>query len=75
MPTVYKDIEVEVDVELGDFDDDELLDEVERRRLGVDFGASTARELVEKIYHLRRQDRDYQTELDQLFWCALGRIV
>jgi hypothetical protein len=75
MPTIYKDMEVEVDVDLDDFDDDDLIEEVERRRLGVDFAPGNTKELVEKIYHLRRQGRDYEPELDQLLYAVTGKIV
>ena len=73
MPTVYT--EVEVDVELSDFDDDDLIEEVERRRLGVDIATDDAKELVDKIYHLRRQGRDYEQELDQLIYAVTGRAA
>jgi signal recognition particle GTPase len=71
MPTVY----TEVDVELSDFDDDDLIEEVERRRLGVDVAPEDTKELVDKIYHLRRQGRDYESELDQLIYAVTGRAV
>ena len=70
MPTVY----TEVDVELSDFEDDDLIEEVERRNLS----ASTdmyGRELVERIHQLRRNRQDYQVELDQLIYSVLGRIA
>jgi hypothetical protein len=73
MPTIYK--EVEVDVDLDDFDDDDLIEEVERRRLGVDIATDDAKELIEKIYHLRRQGRDYEPELDQLIYAVTGRAA
>jgi hypothetical protein len=73
MPTVYT--EVEVDVELSDFDDDDLIEEVERRRLGVDLSPDNAKELIEKIYHLRRLGRDYEQELDQLIYAVTGKAV
>ncbi len=75
MPTIYKDVEVEVDVDLDDFDDDELIEEVERRRLGVDIATDDAKELIDKIYHLRRLGRDYESELDQLIYAVTGRAV
>jgi hypothetical protein len=74
MPTIYKDVEVEVDVDLDEFDDDELIEEVERRRLEV-FAPDDAKELVEKIYHLRRLGRDYESELDQLLYAVTGKAV
>jgi hypothetical protein len=72
MPTVYT--EVEVDVELTDFDNDDLIEEVERRNLGINTDMD-GRELVEKIYQLRRNGRDYQHELDQLIYNATGKFV
>lgn len=72
MPTVYT--EVEVDVELTDFDDDDLIEEVERRNLGV-IDAMYGRELVERIYQLRRNGKDYQVELDQLIYNVTGKFV
>ena len=72
MPLVYKEVEVEVD--LDDFDDDELLDELERRGSGViEYGNGT--EVLQTIYEKRRLGQDYQKELDQLIWLGLGRFV
>ena len=73
MPTIYK--EVEVDVELDDFDDVDLLDEVERRNLGGSVTAEDVTELVDTIYHLRRQGRDYEQELERLIYAFTGRAV
>jgi len=70
--TVYK--EVEVDVELDDFDTDELIDELERRGAGVlDYGDGT--EVLRAIYEKRRLGKDYQQELDQLIWLGLGKVL
>jgi hypothetical protein len=72
MALVYK--EVEVDVDLVDFDTDELVEELERRGSGVmDYG--DGKEVLEVIYEKRRLGKDYQTELDQLIWLGLGKIV
>jgi hypothetical protein len=73
MPTIYK--EVEVDVDLDDFDDDDLIEEIERRNLGVDIAPDNAKELIDAIYHLRRLGRDYEQELDQLIYAVTGRAV
>lgn len=72
MPTVYT--EVEVDVELSDFEDDDLIEEVERRNLGINTDMY-GRELVERIYQLRRNGKDYQVELDQLIYNVTGKFV
>ena len=72
MPLVYKEVEVEVD--LDDFDDYELIDELERRGTGViEYGNGT--EVLQEIYEKRRLGQNYQQELDQLIWLGLGRIV
>jgi hypothetical protein len=72
MPTVYQ--EVEVEVELDDFDTDDLIEELERRGSGVmDYG--DGKEILQTIYEKRRLGRDYQTELDQLIWLGLGKVV
>jgi hypothetical protein len=72
MPLVYK--EVEVDVDLEDFDDDELLEELERRGTGVmDYG--NGKDVLMSIYEKRRLGKDYQQELDHLIWLGLGKIV
>ena len=72
MPLVYKEVEVEVD--LDDFDDYELIDELERRGTGVmEYGNGT--EVLQSIYEKRRLGQDYQQELDQLIWLGLGRFV
>jgi hypothetical protein len=72
MPTIYK--EVEVDVELEDFETDELVEELERRGCGtVDHG--DGKEVLEAIYQKRRLGKDYQQELDQLIWLGLGKII
>ena len=70
--TMYK--EVEVDVDLSDFDTEGLIDELESRGAGTgEFG--DGKELLQVIYENRRLGKDYQTELDQLIWLGLGRIV
>ena len=76
MPTIYT--EVEVDVDLADFSDDDLLDEVERRGLDLESahaGDTTGTGLVTAIYHKRRLGQDYQRELDDLIYAVLGRVI
>jgi len=68
--------EVEVDVDLGDFETDDLLDELESRgELPAD-SQYDAKDLLTAIWLKRRMGRtDYQTELDQLIYTGLGKIV
>jgi hypothetical protein len=70
--TIYT--EVEVDVDLSDFDTDDLIEELESRGAGVT-GYGDGKELLEAIYLKRRLGQDYQTELDQLIWMGLGKIL
>lgn len=71
--TVYT--EVEVDVDLGDFETDDLLDELESRgELPVD-GDFDSKALLEAIWLKRRQGQDYQSELDRLIYATLGKII
>jgi hypothetical protein len=70
--TIYT--EVEVDVDLMDFDTDDLIEELESRGAGAtDYG--DGKEILLSIYENRRLGKDYQKELDQLIWLGLGKIV
>jgi hypothetical protein len=70
--TIYT--EVEVDVDLADFDTDDLIEELESRGSGVmDYG--DGKDILLDIYEKRRLGKDYQKELDQLIWLGLGRIA
>jgi len=65
---------VEVDIDLNDFSDEDILEEMEHRGLSmVDVTINT--ELLVTIYHKRRNGKDYQTELDQLIYNGIGRIL
>ena len=71
---MYKTIctEVEVDVDLADFDTDDLIDELENRGHMAD---TTSKEIVEAIYQKRRNGKDFSYELDQLIYAVLGKIA
>lgn len=72
--TIYT--EVEVDVDLADFETDDLLDELASRSslpIEEDFHG---KEILEAIYLKRRVGRiDYEKELDQLIWLGLGKVL
>ena len=70
--TIYT--EVEVDVNLSDFETDDLIEELESRGAGAtDYG--DGKEILLSIYEKRRLGKDYQTELDQLIWLGLGKFI
>lgn len=66
---------VTVDVDLDDFDDYDLIEELEKRGKGFEVAGQTPTELVTQIYLKRRMGRDYQRELDELIYVAIGKIV
>jgi hypothetical protein len=69
--TIYT--EVEVDIEMSDFETEDLIDELESRgELPV---VVHYKELVEQIYNHRQRGRDFGRELDQLFYVVLGKLV
>lgn len=74
---VYKSVytEVEVDVDLGDFETDDLLEELESRGSLPPEGNVDAKELIEQMYYLRRQGQAYEHLLDPLIYSVLGRIA
>lgn len=70
--TIYT--EVEIDVDLSDFDTDDLIEELESRGSGtVNYGDGT--DVLRSIYEKRRLGQDYQTELETLIYLGLGKIV
>ncbi len=76
MPYKYVTAEVEVDIE--EFDTDELIEELERR--GVDYNTNGVdgdemREVLDQIWQKRRIGQDYQAQLDKLIYGVLGKIV
>jgi hypothetical protein len=73
MPTVYT--EVEVDVELNDFDTEDLVEELESRGALPVEGSNNAKDIVEQMYLLRRLGKPYDHLVDRLFYSVLGRVV
>jgi hypothetical protein len=75
--TIYT--EVEVDVDMSEFETDDLIEELENRGVGYNtkgVDADEMRLLLESIWHKRRLGNpDYQTELDRLIYGVLGKIV
>jgi hypothetical protein len=66
---------VEVDVDLSDFDEEELANELEYRGYIVFKNDRPKDELIESIYLKRRLRQDYQAELDKLIYQTIGKIL
>ena len=72
--TITTEVDVDIDIDLDDFEDDELLDEIERRNLPVVCrNPNEAIRLLEDIYYKRVMDQDFAAELDRYFYLTLGR--
>jgi len=75
----YITVSADVDVDLEEFDTYELLEELEKR--GMDYtskyeDSDHMRELLETIWLKRRNGNvNYQSELDQLIYGILGKVV
>ena len=77
---VYRTVttEVDVDIDLEEFDDYDLLDELERRGLDMNtkfVDGDRMREILEQIWMKRRTNKDYQRELDDLIYFGIGKIL
>ncbi len=69
---------VSVDIDLDDFDTDELIEELERR--GNDYNThgvdgDESRTILETVHQLRRTGQNYEAALDQLIYHVLGKIA
>jgi hypothetical protein len=76
MPIKYVTAEVEVD--LSDFDTDDLIEELENREMDFNtkyVDGEQMRLLLETIWQKRRIGQDYQRELDGLIQGVIGKIV
>jgi hypothetical protein len=66
----------EVEVNLGDFDTKDLIEELQDRKAMLSVGSFDAKELLETIWLKRRLgNNDYQKELDQLIYQVLGYAI
>jgi hypothetical protein len=70
--SIYKEIEVEVDIE--DFDDAELMDEIDRRMLHASTGSVTTINQIADAFALKKNDQAMRM-LENLIYDVTGRIV
>jgi hypothetical protein len=66
---------VDIDVDMDDFEDDDILEEMERRGLGTVASPEDNVELLQSIFQKRRTGQNFEQELDQLIYNSLGRIL
>lgn len=77
MALFYKQVEIEIEVDLSDFETKDLVEELaSRESLPGSAEDYTSKELLEAIWMKRRIKNDnYQEELDQLIYQMLGHVV
>ena len=64
-----------MDVDLSDIDTVDLVEELESRG-GTELSISDdLYTIIRNLYEKRRTGKDYQTELDQLIFSVLGKII
>ena len=68
---MYRTVKVDVEVDLYDFDTEELIEELENRDVPL---STQTKALVQTIYDKRMLKKDYQKDLDELIWEVLRRI-
>jgi len=68
--TVYTDIEVDVDI--SDFETTDLIEELELRGIPIN---DSLKEMVDKIYQKKRLNQNYEPELNELIYSVLGKFV
>lgn len=73
--TIYTEVEVEVDMD--DFSDEDLLEELESRNIQPDGwdNPENTKELVYKMYEKVRLNQNIDEELREFFWRAIGRSL
>jgi hypothetical protein len=70
MATIYT--EVEVDVELDDFDTVDLIEELERRDVAVGLENKS---IIQRMYEDQQMGNDIQPLLNKLYYTTIGRIL
>lgn len=71
MPTI--ETYVEVDVDLDDFDTEDLIEELKSR--GETYTANSyVLELLKALYQKRQSGQDYTYELDTIIYETIGRV-
>lgn len=78
MSYISTSVDINVQDVLDELDDDELIEELERRGLDMNtkyVDGDQMREWLTAIWLNRRHGRDYQRELDNLIYFGLGKIV
>lgn len=63
---------VEVEVDIGEFDDEVLLEEIEARKIGIN---EDTKDLITEIWYLRRTGKNYDHLVDELIYKSIGKVI
>ena len=67
---------ISIDVELDDFDDDDLIEELESRgHSGLVNASSDTKSALMEIYLQRRLGRPYDHLVDKLIYDVIGKVI
>jgi hypothetical protein len=69
---ITKGIDVDIEVDLSEFEDDELVEELEER--GV-LPTQHYKVQIEKIWELRRTGQPFDQVLDELIYDTIGKVI
>lgn len=73
MPYITKEAEVWVD--LDDFDDDDLMDEIRRRGMNTNGPYGSTEQIIYAMYEHQAMGKDIEPLLRELYYTAIGKIV
>lgn len=63
---------VNVEVDIGEFDDEVLLEEIEARKIGIN---EDTKDLITEIWYLRRTGKNYDHLVDELIYKSIGKVI
>lgn len=73
--SITKYVEVEFDIDLDEFSDDELIYECKERQIWPNRTSDPTNEIINDLYHDYVMGRDITEHLRNLFDVELGRII
>ena len=75
MPTIYR--EVEIDIDLSEFSDDDLMDELKSRGVNINQLSEDINLLLHSLYSAWASNQKYEVDkaIRELVWEGIGRIV
>ena len=76
--TITTEVDIYIDDIIEQIDDDDLIEEVERRGLSLNthnVKSDSIRALLTTVWEKRRLGKDFSVELDQIIYYGLGKVL